>query len=95
MFVSWHNNYDCKFPCYYAEICHVLSEKIHSQYFSVFKSIYIEGVFIDHFSIFKPSTITMAKSHSHLLDESDKDVSTTSMNIRIIFWLLLSKSFAA
>ena len=44
MFVSRHNNFDWKFTHDYAEIFQVISEQVHSQYFSGCESIYMEGV---------------------------------------------------
>ena len=49
MFVSWHNNHDYKCTHDYSEICQVLSEQVHSQYFSGCKSISMERISIDYF----------------------------------------------
>ena len=49
IFVSQHNNFDCKRSRDYAEICQVLSEQVHSQYFYGCKYIYIEGVALGHY----------------------------------------------
>ena len=73
MLVSWHNKFDFKFSHDYEERFQVLSEQVHSQYLSGCKSISIKGSFLEHFNKLKPSTIPMAKSHSHLSDKSDQD----------------------
>ena len=70
MFVSWHNNYYWKCTNYCAEIFQVISEQVKYKYFSGCKSISIEGVALDNFNKFKPSTIPMAQFNSNLLDES-------------------------
>ena len=41
----------------------------------------MEGVALDQFKKWKPSTIPMAHFNSHLSDKSDQDDSTTAKNI--------------
>ena len=48
----------------------------------------MEGVVLEHFNEFQPSTIPMTQLHYHLSDESDEDVRNTSMHIFIFFDLL-------
>ena len=91
MLVSWHNKFDCKCTPDYAEICQVLSEKIHSQYFSGCKSIAMQGVALENFNKLKPYTIPMAQFNSHLFDESDQYSSTTATNLRIPLQFILTK----
>ena len=47
MFVSQHNMFDCKLTRDYSKICKVLSEKVHSQYFSSCKFFSMEGVALE------------------------------------------------
>ena len=74
MFVIRHNNSDCKCTRDYSERCQVLSEQVHSQYFSGCRYISMEGVAIDNLKKLKLSTIPMSyfHFHSHLSDESDQ-----------------------
>ena len=95
MFVSWHNQYDCKCARNHVEIFQVLSEQVHSQYLSICNSISMVGVALDHFLKFKPSTITMAKFYSRLSDGCYQYSSTTITCLWILIRLLLSRGFVA
>ena len=91
IFVSSHNKFDWKFTRDYAKICQLLSEQVHSQYFSGCKSISMEGVALDHFNKLKLSIISMAKFHSHLYDESYQYDRTNATDNCILFYLFLQK----
>ena len=49
IFVIRHNKFDLKCTHYCAERCQVISEKVHSQYLSVCKSISMEVVALEKF----------------------------------------------
>ena len=51
MFVNKKNKYNCKQTLDYAEISQVLSEQVHSQYFSSWKSMSIEGIALEYLKI--------------------------------------------
>ena len=78
MLVSEHNRNECKLTRDYTEGCQVLVKQVRSQYFSGLKSNPVEGVAIEHFNIFKPSTIPMAQFHYRLLHEIYQDNSPTA-----------------
>ena len=84
MFVSWQNKFDWKCIHNYAEKYQVLSEQVHSQYFSGFKSIYMEGSELNIFNKLKSSTIPMANFHYRLSDSRYEDASTTATHLHII-----------
>ena len=89
--MSRYNNSDWKCTCDYAEICQLLSEKVHSQYVSGYKSISMEGVELDQFNTLKSTTIPMEQLNSHLSDEIDQDLSTTDTRFCITIWSILTK----
>ena len=65
-----------KCTCDYADICQVLSEQVHSQYFTGCKYISMEGVALEDFNKLKPFTIPMSQFHSHWYDWRDQYDST-------------------
>ena len=67
MFVILHNKFYCKFTLDYVERWQVLSEQVHSQKLFGCRSIFIEGVALEHFNKLKPSSIHMAQFHSRFL----------------------------
>ena len=91
MLMSRHNNYNWKCTHNYAEICQFISEQVYYQYFCGCKSIYMEGVALDNFDKFKPSTLPMAQLNSHSSDENYHDDSTTERYLHILICLLFSK----
>ena len=93
--LSQHNEFDYKCTRDYLERCHVLSEQVHSQHFSVCESISMEVVPLDHFNKLKPYNIPMAKFCYRLSDESDKDSSTTTTNTFILIPFLLKKHYSS
>ena len=93
MFLSRHHKFDWKFIHDYEEICQILNEQFHLQWFSGCKSISGEGFALDHLKNLRPSTISMVQFNSHLSGESYKDASTTATHIRIILQFLLTKGF--
>ena len=48
MFVSQHKNYDCKCTHDYEKRCQVISEQVHAQCFSCWKSVSMEVFSIGH-----------------------------------------------
>ena len=67
MFVSLHNKFEFKCTRDYVEKWQVLSEQVHSQYLFGCRSIFMEGVALEHFNKLKPSSIHMAQFHSRFL----------------------------
>ena len=92
-FVSWQNKSNWKWTHKYAYIFQVIREQVHSQYFSVCKSISVKGDFINHFNIFKPSAIHMSQFYSHLSDDIDQYASNYTTHLCIITCLFISKGF--
>ena len=88
MFVSWPNNHAYKCTHDYSEICQVLSEQVHSQYFSGCKSISMEVFALDHLKKLKPSTVSMAQLHFNLYNERDQDAISTAKHIFVLFFNL-------
>ena len=67
----------------------VLIEKVHSQYLSGCKSVYMVVVTLDNFNTFKPSTLPMAQFYSHLSDESNQDARTIEIYLIVLLQFLL------
>ena len=81
MLVIRHNKYYCNCKPDYEERCQVISEKLHAQYFSDYKSDYMEIVALDKFNKFNPSTVPMEQLYSHLSDKSYHDYITTATHL--------------
>ena len=69
MFVSRHKKLYQKCARDYTEICQLLSEQVHAQYFYGCKYISMEGISLEHFKKLKPYTILMAQFNSYLSNE--------------------------
>ena len=93
MFVSQHNKLDCKYTRYFEESFQVISENVHSQYFSGCESIYMEVIVLEHFNKLKPSTIHMAQFHSRLSSERYQGDSTSTTHLRILLQFLITKKW--
>ena len=91
IFVNRHNKFYCKCTCAYAERCQVLSEQVHSQYFSGCESLSMEVVPLDPLNKFKLSTIPMAQFCSCLSGENDQYASNTATRIRILHQFIITK----
>ena len=55
----------------------------------------MEGVALDHFNKFKPSTIPMELFNSHLSDESDQGTRTNATYLRIILQFFINEGYIA
>ena len=53
MFMTQQNKYDHEFTCDYAERFQILSEEVHSKYFSGYKSISMKGIALMKFNKLK------------------------------------------
>ena len=91
MFVSLHNKFEFKCTRDYVEKWQVLSEQVHSQYFSGCESLSMEVVPLDPLNKFKLSTIPMAQFCSCLSGENDQYASNTATRIRILHRFIITK----
>ena len=69
-----------------------MGEQVHYQQISGCKSISKESVALDNSNKLQPSTMNMAKFHSHLSDKSDQDASTTATDLHILIQVLISNT---
>ena len=70
----------------------VLGEEVHAQYFFGWKLISIEGIALENFKNFRPSTVPMALFNFHLLYGSYKYSSITATHLDILISSLIYKS---